>query len=239
MLGLYHPGGSMLHRLAPGPKLATVAVAGTVLFFLDDWRQLALALAAVAGLYRWARIPRSVAVAQVRPALWLLGVLFLVQALVEGPLAGMVLVLRFASLILLAALVTLTTRVSDMTEAIEAAVRPLARVGLDPAVVGLAIAMAIRFIPLIAEIVREVREAQRARGCERSMLALAVPVVVRTLKLADDVAEALEARCYAAGAVCGLDRGAGALPPRPPQAPPDLTNQRRPGGNPWSGGVGG
>ncbi|MBB4265271.1 energy-coupling factor transporter transmembrane component T family protein [Roseospira visakhapatnamensis] len=195
-LGLYLAGDSLFHRMSPGPKLATVAVAGTVLFFLDDWRALAASLGVVLLLYAIARVPWPVAVAQIRPTLWVLGLLFVMLALIEGPLAGVVMVLRFAALILLAALVTLTTRVSDMTDAIEAGLRPFARLGLNPAVVSLAISMAIRFIPLIAEITREVRDAQRARGLGRSVLAVAVPVIVRTIKLADDVADAMDARSY-------------------------------------------
>ena len=59
--------------------------------------------------------------------------------------------------------------------------------------VGLAISLAIRFIPAVAAIVEEVREAQRARGQDRSMIALAVPVIIRLLKMADEIAEAIDA----------------------------------------------
>ena len=62
--------------------------------------------------------------------------------------------------------------------------------------VSLAIAMAIRFIPLISGLVHEVREAQRVRGLERSILAVAMPVIVRTLKMGNEIAEALDARSF-------------------------------------------
>lgn len=104
--------------------------------------------------------------------------------------------LRFAVLILFASLVSLTTRVSDMIAALEIGLRPLAFVGLNPAKVGLALSLAIRFIPVIAGQLTEIREAQRVRGLNRSILAAAVPLIVRTLKIAGAVADATEARSY-------------------------------------------
>jgi|GEM_PF-839179 len=73
---------------------------------------------------------------------------------------------------------------------------PLARLGVNPARVSLAVSLTLRFIPVVAQTVQDVREAQRARGIEKNMLALAVPVIVRTLKMADDVADAIDARSW-------------------------------------------
>lgn len=195
-LGLYIHADTPVHALAPGAKVAALALVGTVLFLVSDWRLLAGALAGVVMLYALARIPARVALAQLRPALWILGLLFLVQAALESVEAGAVLVLRFGALILLAALVTLTTRVSDMIDALEAGLRPLARVGVNPARTSLALALAIRFIPVLTEVAAEVREAQRARGLDRSLTALALPVIVRTLKMADEIADAIDARSF-------------------------------------------
>jgi biotin transport system permease protein len=71
--------------------------------------------------------------------------------------------------------------------------RPL---GVNPAKLALMLALTIRFIPLLAEQVREVRMAQRARGVERSIAALFVPLLVKIFTMADDLAAALEARGY-------------------------------------------
>ena len=54
----------------------------------------------------------------------------------------------------------------------------------------------LRFIPVLAQITREVREAQRVRGLENSVTALAIPLFVRTLRMSDDIADAIEARGY-------------------------------------------
>jgi biotin transport system permease protein len=98
--------------------------------------------------------------------------------------------------IMLATLVTLTTRVSEMVAVMDAALRPLHRVGVRTDKVSLAISMTLRFIPLLTQVVQEVREAQRARGLDRNLLALAVPVLVRALHTAEQVAEAVDARSH-------------------------------------------
>ena len=96
-------------------------------------------------------------------------------------------VLRFFTVIAFAALVTSTTRSSAMLDAIEFALRPLRLFGVNTHKISLAFSLAIRFAPMIAAMAEEVREAQRVRGLERSVFAIAVPTVVRTLKLADDI----------------------------------------------------
>lgn len=195
-IGLYVHADTPVHRLPPGVKIASLAVFGTTVFLLSDRSLLLGCLGAVLVLYAVARIPWAQALSQARPALWLLLAIFAVQALVDGWAAGVATVLRFGTLILLAALVTMTTRASAMIEALESGLRPLARLGIDPGKVSLALSLALRFIPVVAAVTGEVREAQNARGLNRSIVALVVPVVVRTLKMADDVADAIEARSY-------------------------------------------
>jgi biotin transport system permease protein len=81
---------------------------------------------------------------------------------------------------------------------VERVCAPLARVGVSPGRIGLVLAMALRFIPLLAERAARVREAHAARGGSlrgvRGTAALVVPLLVQVLRLADAVAEALDAR---------------------------------------------
>jgi biotin transport system permease protein len=109
---------------------------------------------------------------------------------------GVIIVLRFVILIALAALVTLTTRVSDMVDALERGLRPLRIVGINPDKTSLMISLAIRFVPVLMEQVRSIQEAQRARGLERSVIGVAVPLIVKTLRMANSLTEAIEARGY-------------------------------------------
>jgi biotin transport system permease protein len=192
--GLYRPGTSPVHRAHAGTKLALLLGLGTLLFAIADVSLAGAALAATLATYALARVPARVAFAQIRPALWILGILFAVQLWLVGIEPALLLVLRFAALIMTAGLVTLTTRTADLVAVLEWALGPLRRLGVDVAKVSLALSLAIRFIPSVAAIVEEVREAQRARGQDRSIIALAVPVIVRLLKMADEIAEAIDAR---------------------------------------------
>lgn len=192
--GLYRPGSSPIHRLRASVKLVALLGLGTVLFAFGELWLAATALIMVLAGYALARMPAHAAFAQIRPVLWVLAILFAAQLWLVDLNAALLLVLRFAALILAASLVTLTTRTADLVAVIERALSPLARFGLDVGKVSLAISLAIRFIPAVGAIVEEVREAQHARGRDRSIVALAVPVIVRLLKMADEIAEAIDAR---------------------------------------------
>lgn len=194
LLGLYVPRPSPLHALTPGPKLLALLLAGAGVFALRSPGPLLLVLAAVVGLYGVARLGGRVLWGQLRPTLALLAFFFAVQALTVNVDSGVITVLRFAVMILLASLLTLTTRTSDLLATLERALQPLRRVGVNPEKVSLAVSLTLRFIPVVIGIVAEVRDAQRARGLDGSVLALAVPVIIRTLRMADDIADAIDAR---------------------------------------------
>ncbi|WP_135228468.1 energy-coupling factor transporter transmembrane component T family protein [Deinococcus fonticola] len=195
-LGLYVQRASPLHRLAAGWKLLLLAVSGVLIFTVQDWRLLLGWLALTLALYGLARMGAKTTWAQVRPSLGLLAFFLVFQAVFTNWEAGLVTVLRFGVMILLASLVTLTTRVSDLLATLERALKPLARFGVNPAKVSLAISLTLRFIPVIAQTVSDVQDAQRARGIEKNQLATAIPVIIRTLKMADDVADAIDARSF-------------------------------------------
>ncbi|WP_321340973.1 energy-coupling factor transporter transmembrane protein EcfT [Breoghania sp.] len=185
---------SLIHRIGAGPKLLTLAVAGTVLVIVGQWWWLALALAVILALYRFAGLSFAQAYKQIRPLLWILVILFAFQVYWESWNYAALVVLRIAALVLLAALVTLTTRTDALISAVETGLHPLKPLGVDPAKVGLAFSLALRFIPVIAAQAREIRDAQRARGLGTNPIALALPLVLRTLRMAGDVADAIEAR---------------------------------------------
>jgi biotin transport system permease protein len=192
----YVPGASPLHRCPAGAKILALIGAGSLLF---AWPRLDLALAVLglAGLlYRIAGIPVRLMLAQLRPLAWILSLLVLVQLALDGWLAGLLVAARLAALVLLAGLVTLTTRSADLIEALQRGLSWLRPLGVNPAKAGLAVALTLRFIPVLAAVTAEVREAQRARGLERSLVALTIPVVVRMLKMSDDIAAAIDARSY-------------------------------------------
>ena len=194
MIGLYRPGTSLLHRLPPWTKLLGLAVGTSVLVAVRTPGAVAVAAVLVALLVALARVPASVAAAQVWPLRWFVVLLVPFQWWAGGWRAAVVVVGTMLVAVSAAALVTLTTRVGDLLDALTAALRPLRRVGLDPDRVGLVLALTIRTVPLLLAAVGEVRDARRARGLERSPRALVVPLVIRSLRHATALGEALTAR---------------------------------------------
>ena len=198
MIGLYRPGTSLLHRAPALLKLGLLAVAMVLVGVVADPLVLAGELGAVVLLYALAGIPPTAAWPQIGPILWILVFAVPVQVLVAGgSVAGWTTAALMAGRLLvavaLAALFTLTTTVTAVLEAFQILLRPFHR-WVDADRVGLLVALTIRCIPLVAEIVREVLDARRARGAQGSVVALAVPVVVRSLYAADAIGEALAAR---------------------------------------------
>ena len=198
MIGLYRPGTSLLHRAPALVKLGLLAVAMVLVGLVADPLVLAGEFVVVVALYAVARIPPTAAWPQIGPILWILVFAVPVQVLVAGgSMAGWttagLMAGRLLVAVALAPLFTLTTTVTAVLEAFQILLRPFRR-WVDADRVGLLVALTIRCIPLVAEIVREVLDARRARGAQGSVVALAVPVVVRSLYAADAIGEALAAR---------------------------------------------
>ncbi|WP_370206949.1 energy-coupling factor transporter transmembrane component T family protein [Pararhodobacter marinus] len=196
ILSDYIPGTGLLWRLPPGSKLLALAALGTLLLAVPRLDLAALTFAAVIALYLGSGLGWRVIWRILRPMLVILAIIAGAQWWLFDALSAAMVALRLAALLLFASLVTLTTRASDMIAAFERALFWLRPLGVNPAKVSLALSLALRFIPVLGAITAEVREAQRARGLERSVIATAVPVIVRRLKMADDIADAIEARGY-------------------------------------------
>ncbi|WP_353816249.1 energy-coupling factor transporter transmembrane component T family protein [Agromyces sp. SYSU T00266] len=193
MIGVYHPGSSVVHRAPALAKLALLAAAVTATALVGSLPVLGIVAAATLGLFALARIPVRVAWRQVSPILWVLAFAVPVQWMFAGWETAATMGVRLVLAVALAAVYTLTTPVTATLDAMQVLLRPFAR-WVDPDRVGLALALAIRCVPLLADLVREVLEARKARGAEGSLTALAVPVIVRTLRTADHLGEALMAR---------------------------------------------
>lgn len=194
MIGLYRPGTSLLHRTPAGPLLVMLLV-GTTALVLARSPQAVIVAAVIAGAgYVVAGVPASVAIAQLWPLRWFAVVLVPLQWFTGGWRQVVVVVGTMVVTVAAAALVTLTTRVSDMLDACVRLLRPLRRIGVDAERVALVLALTVRAVPVLADTFAQARDARRARGLERSPRALLVPLVLRTLRHADRLGEALAAR---------------------------------------------
>lgn len=193
-LGLYSPGSSVVHRMRAGTKLLLLLLVGAGSILLDRPWQVALSLLLVLACYRVAGIGWRTALRQARPLVWVVGFVAVFHTVVSGWERAAVFVGMILTLVLLAALVTLTTRTTDMVDAVVRALGPLRVVGVNPERVGLLLSLSIRSVPVVVGLAEEVRDAQRARGLVASPRAFAVPLIVRSLRHADALGDALVAR---------------------------------------------
>lgn len=191
---LYLPGTSVVHRLGAGTKLLVLLAAGVALAIWRSPWQVGLALAVVLILYAVARLPLRVLLRQVVALAWIAVPLLAVQWIFASWQVGVGVVGSFVTLVLLAGLVTLTTRTTAMVDVVVRMCGWLRRFGVEPERVGLMLALGIRSVHVVLGLAEEVREAQHARGLRASPRAFAVPLIVRSLRHADRLGEALAAR---------------------------------------------
>lgn len=194
MIGLYLPGTSPLHRCPAPVKLVALVVGTTALLGARSPLGVLVGAVLVSAGYALARVPARVAWQQLRPLRALVVVLVPLQWWTTGPRSAVVVTGSLLVAVLAAALVTLTTRLSAMLDVLEQALAPARRLGVDPARVALVLALTVRAVPVLAATAQDVGDARRARGLQRSPRALLVPLVLRTLRHADLLGEALVAR---------------------------------------------
>ncbi len=194
VIGLYHAGSSVLHRVPAGWKLLGMLFAIVAVLAASRPWQLGVAALVVTGGFALARIPLRVAWAQLWPLRWVILFVGVFQVIFSGPERAVMVCGSLLITVAVAALVTLTTRVTEMLDVCQRLLRPLRRFGVDPDRVGLVLALTIRCIPLLVDIVREVSEARKARGTGFSLRSMAGPAVVRALRVADAMGDALIAR---------------------------------------------
>jgi biotin transport system permease protein len=196
MIAPYLTGRTWLHRIGAGHKLLALAVISIGFTQLTDWRSLLAAAAAVLALYlltilgHWKRLRLY---APLLPLLLGIGAL---QAYASGWESAIASVARLVVMILLADLVTATTPMLAMMDALAPVLRPLRRIGVDENQVSLAVALVIRFIPVLLNEWTKRGEAWRARTGRRPPLRLLAPFAADVLRLADHVAEALDSRGF-------------------------------------------
>jgi biotin transport system permease protein len=190
----YSPGRSLVHRAPGGVKLAMLAAIGVVLVVLRGWWPPLVALAAVICCYALARLPARIVLSQLRQLFWIALILGVAQLVLSGWRAATAVVGTILTLVLAAGLVSLTTTMTELTDILLRLLRPLQRIGVPTERLALLISLSVRSVSVIAALAAEVRDAQRARGLQASPRAFAVPLLVRSLRHAQALGEALLAR---------------------------------------------
>ncbi len=195
MLTLTSPVEIWAHRLPAGGKLAALAVATMGLFALDTPPTLALAGVGTVALYASGGVRFASGGLRLLRPLWpfllIVGLWHLWTADLSG---GGVILLRMLTAVALANFVTMTTRLSDMIAVFQTLARPLGTLGLSPRRFAIALALVVRFIPVMLERLTQITQSWRARSPRRPGWRVLVPATLAALDDADRAAEALRAR---------------------------------------------
>lgn len=224
-LGQYYQTESVIHRLDPRVKLSgTLLFIISLFFFQNLWAYL-VAILFLGIVIKLSRVPFRFMVKGMRAILMLLLItvifnLFLTpgEALVsfwkititkEGVELAFTMALRLTMLIIGSSVMTLTTTPNNLTDGMEKGLRPLRLFKVPVHEVAMMMSIALRFIPILLEETDKIMKAQIARGADfesgnlikraKALVPLLVPLFISAFRRANDLAMAMEARCYRGG----------------------------------------
>ena len=195
------------------------------LFVVDSWVGYLLAALFLAAMIRLSNVPFRYIVRGMKTILFLLLItvcfnLFLTPGEViwqfgflkmsrEGLSFAIKMALRLSLLILGSSIMTLTTTPTQLTDALESLMRPLKKIHVPVHEISMMMSIALRFIPILMEETDKIMKAQIARGADfesrnlvkkiKSLVPLLVPLFISAFRRANDLAMAMEARCYRGG----------------------------------------
>lgn len=224
-LGQYYPTGSQIHTLDPRVKLLFTFIFMATLFTVNKFYPFALIVAFVCFLARTSKIPLKYLIKGIKPLRAILILTFLINAMMtpgkillsfwifkitqEGLALGTFMILRLVLLIIGTSLLTLTTAPIELTEGIEKLLNPFKKIGVPAHEIAMMMTIALRFIPTLLDETDKIMKAQMARGADfeskklieraKSLIPLLVPLFISAFRRADELAMAMEARCYRGG----------------------------------------
>ncbi|MGP1365735.1 MAG: energy-coupling factor transporter transmembrane component T family protein [Schwartzia sp. (in: firmicutes)] len=224
-IGQFFPSQSILHRLDPRVKVVLLFFLIAAIFLFDTPGAYGALFLLTLGLAFASRIPIRTFLKSLRPLWWLLAFTFLIHLCstpgeklaqiwifdltYEGLVRGAFLCLRLAFLILLSSLLTFTTSPLSLTDAMEALLKPLHAIGVPAHELAMMMTIALRFVPTLIEETDKIMKAQQSRGSDfssgnfmrrlYSLTPILVPLFISAFRRADDLAMAMEARCYRGG----------------------------------------
>lgn len=225
-IGQYIPGNSLVHQMDPRSKIIVTGLLMTALFIFEDKLGLLILGGLLLGVQALARVPLRLLLRGLRPLIFILVIAVPLQLLLTpgepisylGPfavtregvrLAGLLMV-RLVFLIILTSLLTLTTSPIALTDGLERLLNPLKRIRVPAHELAMMTTIALRFIPIFADEGEKIIKAQKARGADfdsgglvqrgKHLVAILVPLLVGAFRRAEDLAMAMESRCYQGGA---------------------------------------
>ncbi len=227
-IGQYIPRESAVHRLDPRTKIVALTFFMVAIFLVPDFAGFTLMTAFVLGILVLAQIPLRFLGQGLRPVLFLLAFTVVLNLFFSGIQGGTELFrfgplvltreslsralfigYRLIALVVVTSLMTFTTSPVALTDGLERLLRPFRRVGLPAHELAMMMTIALRFIPTLLEETEKIMKAQMARGADfrrgnvlqraRALVPILVPLFVSAFRRADELALAMEARCYRGG----------------------------------------
>ena len=224
-LGQYYQADSVLHRLDPRVKLIATFVYVISLFVVDNLIGYGICFLFLALAIGLSKVPVKFMLRGMKAILFLLIItvifnLFLTpgEMLVsfwvfkitkEGVKMAFTMAVRLSMLIVGSSVMTLTTTPNNLTDGLESVMKPLKKIKVPVHEIAMMISIALRFIPILLEETDKIMKAQIARGADfesgnlfkkaKSMVPLLVPLFISAFRRANDLAMAMEARCYQGG----------------------------------------
>ncbi|WP_461175275.1 energy-coupling factor transporter transmembrane protein EcfT (plasmid) [Arthrobacter sp. Z1-9] len=194
MMGLYVDGASVLHRAPTSAKFLLLFLILTAVFLVENLHALGAILLCSLLVYPAAGIRPPLVWAAVRPVVPIVVLTVAAQILFHSLQRGATFGIRLLIAILLASLLTYTTRSSDMLEFFGKMLGPLRYIGISPWRASLVLSLTVRAIPLLSSSVTTAREAFLARGQKAYSYEIVVPVIVGLIQTAEAIGDAISAR---------------------------------------------
>lgn len=225
-LGQYFPGDSVVHKLDPRSKLLMVAMYIVALFLANSYVGYGVMLLVTAGFVKLSQVPPKSMVKGLKPVLIIIILTAVLNvfytpgdALVsfwiftitkQGIIKAVFMVLRIVMLICGTFLLTYTTAPVALTDGMEMLLNPLKKLRVPVHEMSMMMSLALRFIPTLIEETDKIMSAQKARGADfetgniieraKALLPILVPLFISAFRRADELAVAMESRCYNGGA---------------------------------------
>lgn len=224
-LGQYYPSDSVLHRLDPRVKLVATFLYIIVLFIVNNFIGYLIAGIFLLSMIILSKVPVKYMLRGMKSLALLIVIagifnIFSVKGTVllsfwklsitlEGILMALRMIVRLVFLITSSSIMTLTTTPNQLTDGLETIMRPLKVIKVPVHEISMMMSIALRFIPILMEETDKIMKAQMARGVDfeggnilvrvKNMVPLLVPLFVAAFRRANDLALAMEARCYRGG----------------------------------------
>ena len=224
-LGQYYPADSVIHKLDPRTKLFATLLFIISVFSFDGIVGFIVMTAFLFGVIALSKVPLSFMLRGLKAIMILLVIaglfnLFLTPGQVlwsiwkihitrEGLRNAVLMTIRMVYLIMGSSVMTLTTTPNQLTDGLEKALKPLQKINVPVHEIAMMMSIALRFIPILIEETDKIMKTQMARGADfetgglvkkaKNMVPLLVPLFVSAFRRANDLALAMEARCYVGG----------------------------------------